>query len=412
MVIRVKAIFCILLLSISFALSAQVNEVTLVASGDGPTESDAVNNALRSAIEQAYGVFVSANTDILNDELVKDEIVTVSSGNIHSYKKLGIVSLPNGNKSVSVEATVSVSKLIKFAESKGASCEFAGATFGANLKQIKLNQQNAEKAMQHLYITLMNLGKTIYDYELKVGEPKVEIKKMSQVEAFMYGGNPPSSLDCAKLKFTVIARANDNYTAFTDLVYNTLRSLSIKNVSQLQSIGIEYYPLKVNYQYLKNWRQEKSYTFYSDDIAMFSSCDVFIPKLRDILDLSFFSFVIWDSNGKKYDFYPKEMYAPFLPGTILEIDYAHSKSGGLYPLLCVRDRRANYGGPKPNFFPNLSFRKLELRWARRSGPVIFIPHLPVGEIAVYYEKELSFPVEELSKISGFTIERYMPNSVL
>lgn len=114
-----RTLLVLFFFTLSSVLFAQVNEVTLVTSGEGATENDAVNEALRSAIEQAYGVFVSANTDILNDELVKDEIVTVSSGNIHSYKKLGCVELANGNKSVSVEATVSVSNLVSFAQSKG-----------------------------------------------------------------------------------------------------------------------------------------------------------------------------------------------------------------------------------------------------------------------------------------------------
>ncbi|MBD5251671.1 MAG: hypothetical protein HDS49_01365, partial [Bacteroides sp.] len=45
-------------------------EITLTVSSDGPTKDDAVKNALRLAIEQAYGAFVSANTTILNDDLV------------------------------------------------------------------------------------------------------------------------------------------------------------------------------------------------------------------------------------------------------------------------------------------------------------------------------------------------------
>ena len=61
------------------------NEVSLVVSGEGKNKEEATFNALRSAIEQAYGTFVSANTTILNDQLVADEIVSLSSGNIKKY---------------------------------------------------------------------------------------------------------------------------------------------------------------------------------------------------------------------------------------------------------------------------------------------------------------------------------------
>ena len=60
--------------------------VTLTVVGSGKTIEEAKTNALRSAIEQAYGVFVSSNTEILNDELIKDEIVSISSGNIKEFK--------------------------------------------------------------------------------------------------------------------------------------------------------------------------------------------------------------------------------------------------------------------------------------------------------------------------------------
>lgn len=74
---------------LAMPLAAQApQEVTLTVSSDGSTKEEATKNALRSAIEQAYGVFVSANTTILNDELVKDEIVTVSNGSIKDYKEI------------------------------------------------------------------------------------------------------------------------------------------------------------------------------------------------------------------------------------------------------------------------------------------------------------------------------------
>jgi hypothetical protein len=134
-----------------------VDDVTLVVSGDGSTKEEATHVALRSAIEQAYGVFVSANTEILNDELVKDEIATVTSGNVKSYKELTAVILPNGNHMVSLQAVVSTKKLSAYAQSKSASCEFAGATFGANLKLHELNCKNTEIAFNNLRKQILQL---------------------------------------------------------------------------------------------------------------------------------------------------------------------------------------------------------------------------------------------------------------
>ena len=73
-----KNVIFILALALSINAYAQDNKtVTLVVSGQGKTQDEAKQNALRSAIEQAFGTFISSKTEILNDELVKDEIVSV-----------------------------------------------------------------------------------------------------------------------------------------------------------------------------------------------------------------------------------------------------------------------------------------------------------------------------------------------
>ena len=66
----------LILVAVIFATNsfAQVNEVTLTVIGTGENEEKATLQALRSAIEQIFGAFVSANTTILNDEIVQDEI--------------------------------------------------------------------------------------------------------------------------------------------------------------------------------------------------------------------------------------------------------------------------------------------------------------------------------------------------
>lgn len=105
--------FYLLLTSLLIALSVSAQEtVTLTVNGQGITKEEATANALRSAIEQSFGTFVSANTQILNDE-----IATVASGNIKKYKELGCVTLPDGRKSVSLSATVSIGNLISYAKS-------------------------------------------------------------------------------------------------------------------------------------------------------------------------------------------------------------------------------------------------------------------------------------------------------
>ena len=153
--------------------SESQNIVTLIVSADGSTKDEATKIALRSAIEQAYGTFVSANTTILNDELVKDEIVTVSSGNIVGYKEISCEQMPGGSFFVTLQATVSISKLISYAQSKGAETEFAGATFGMNMKMKELNKKNEEIALNNLADQVLALYPSAFSYSLTVSEPKL-----------------------------------------------------------------------------------------------------------------------------------------------------------------------------------------------------------------------------------------------
>ncbi len=118
----------------SILLQAQPKEVSLVVTGEGATKEEATNNALRSAVEQAFGVFVSANTEILNDEIVKDEIATLSSGNVKSFEIISYSELPSGSKKIALNATVSIGHLIEYSKNHGSKAEFSGAVFGANMR--------------------------------------------------------------------------------------------------------------------------------------------------------------------------------------------------------------------------------------------------------------------------------------
>lgn len=118
--------------------ASENKSVTLVVSGSGTNKDEATKNALRAALEQTYGTFVSSNTQLVNDELVKDEIISVSSGNIEKYSEVSTETLKDGSISVCLQATVSIGKLVEFAQSKGASAELAGSSVVMNVKILKL----------------------------------------------------------------------------------------------------------------------------------------------------------------------------------------------------------------------------------------------------------------------------------
>ena len=228
----------LILIALMGGFTAMAQDVTLIVIGHGATKDEAINSALRSAIEQTYGVFVSSNTEILNDELLKDEIVSVSSGNIKSFTELG-ANTYNNIISVTLEATVSASSLISYTKSKGGACELSGGTFAANYKLKQLRVKNTEVALEHLMTELDLLADELFDYEVDVNP--VQAARDSYLYRWLQreGYDPELTF-----QINVSILSNKQTVAFVDRVKNTLTSLS----SRCQETD-DTYPLYVLTQY-------------------------------------------------------------------------------------------------------------------------------------------------------------------
>ena len=253
-----------MVVGIASAAWAQVDDVTLVVSGEGATKDEATSKALRSAIEQAFGVFVSANTEILNDELVKDDIATVSSGNIKSYKELGSTTKDNGNIEVSLQAVVSTRNLAAYTQSHGAQTEFAGATYAANMKLVELNRKNTQKALTDLKKQLEELEKDLIDCEIETGIPQ----------------------ENGTMSVTLSYYANQNIENFYTILIGTLRALSIPESmhSSIYSQGIKTYKYTIT--------QNR----YSENIMLYYP----IEELKLNKEWGKYNYYIVDNLGKKY----------------------------------------------------------------------------------------------------------------
>ena len=186
--------------------------VTLTVSGTGKTLEEAKLNALRSAIEQAFGAFVSSKTEILNDNLVKDEIVSVASGNVQKYDIVSQIELPGVGFATTLIATVSIDKLTSFAESKGVVVEFKGSMFASNIKLQNLNENSEFKAISNLTKTSFTLLNSAIDFDLKVSEPMLKKYSTSEYE----------------VNFTINSIKNKNYAAFEKYFSETLSKIFMK----------------------------------------------------------------------------------------------------------------------------------------------------------------------------------------
>lgn len=273
------------------------DDVALTVSADGATKEEATKIALRSAIEQAYGTFVSANTTILNDDIVKDEIVTISNGNIKSYQEIASAILPNGRTTVTLNAVVSISKLTSFAKSKGASTEFAGATFAMNVKMRELNKKNEMKALDNLIIQIKNLLPVALERELVLSEPELYSDR-STMSGYFYNHKQMNPNNYYILKIRINYKKSENTFALGNLIYSTLKALE---------------PTEEEYNYFKtdayaeySLRRFKKYSWgHLDRIRTRLSQEEFEnydSKMKKVLIDYLTDFEILDNTGTKSSF--------------------------------------------------------------------------------------------------------------
>ena len=233
---KLKPIIASLVLTcFTFGAFAQTDnkDVSITSSGSGKTLEDAKQAALRSATEQAFGAFISSKTEMFNDQVVADQMASVSSGNIKSYEVLNESQLPDGSWGVTLKTIVSVDKLTSFVEAKGIAIEIKGGMFALNIKQQLLNEQGEIKAVSEMVGLLHEPMQISFDYVIKSSDPK--------------------SLDAEsknwEIPLVVTATTNKNIDFCANYCIKTLAALSLSSeeVTSYQSLNKAVFPVTINY---------------------------------------------------------------------------------------------------------------------------------------------------------------------
>lgn len=312
-----KVMIVVLCLATSFVSKAiATDEITLTVSSDGPTKDDAVKNALRTAIEQAYGAFVSANATILNDELVKDEIVTVSNGSIKDYKEISSAQMANGTYSVTLSATVSLPNLITYAKNHGSECEFAGNTFGMEMRLFEIQKENEKTALLNLNSQLRSILPKLLRWRINIKEPRV-IKYHLPI-AYSYNEKFATQKD-GTINTTLFERIKgkqiddffevsmDIYAIMpeNDFIGETLKDLSIPRgaFESYKSKGLDVYGF--------NWPPQsdgdyKNTLYFRNNRSDFGQL---MDSIFKTISMAMMDFIITDNLGRRHYLYPEEIFA-------------------------------------------------------------------------------------------------------
>ena len=225
--------FIVFFFFISETIFAQETKARVTVTATANDNIEAKNLALRSAIEQAFGAYISSNTEILNDELIKDEVISISSGNIDSIHVICETKLVDGRTSVSLLAVVSVNKLVTYCESKGYKVEFNGGMFSANLKQQKLNESAELIALENVCDVGKSLINRSFDYNLTVSQPQQD--NISGTEMW-------------NLVYDVKVKPNNNFEEFKSYILGNISKISMKADEVDNYVGLNKKVYKIEWK--------------------------------------------------------------------------------------------------------------------------------------------------------------------
>ncbi len=157
--------------------------LTIDAKGFGSSCKEAKNDALRNAINTAYGSVIYSKTEISNDNLVSDDITMLTSGNVMNYEVIEDC-IERGNLfSTLLKVTVSQTELKKFIEGKGKSISISGELLKQKTDQ-EINAKNIETSiLENLLMQLQDLVKDPFDYEISIGQITIKDGKYCSLPA-------------------------------------------------------------------------------------------------------------------------------------------------------------------------------------------------------------------------------------
>lgn len=238
------------------AKNEKTGGTTLIVMGQGKTLDEATKVALRSAIEQTFSVFVSSNTTVINDAMAKDEIATVSSGNIEKYECVSQTQAQDGTYNVTLRVRVSVGKLLSFVKSAnipGVPATIDGAAFAMNVKMGLLYRQNELLALLNMATVMSKMALQMVDpaYVVKIGDPTRPDKDIVKSGDYDYKDDGKTYIVPINITMKLNKAAVKAYKEYFLQTMNTL-SLDENQVEVMKSYSVT--PTKV---VIGNWPVKK-----------------------------------------------------------------------------------------------------------------------------------------------------------
>jgi hypothetical protein len=324
-----------------FSKAQNDKDIVITVNGLGKNLEEAKSYAFRSAIEQAYGSFVSSKTEMIKDEIVADEISSISSGNIKTYSILNETKLNETLWSITIKVTVSIDKLINYSKSKGFSTELDGSIFAINIKQQILNEQAEVKIINNMCSVLEDILQNCFDYKIESSNP-ISIDNIN---------------NCWRIPLIVTAMTNNNIYIYRKYLMETMRSISLNLDDRIsyEKINKKYFPVGIiirdsiigDFYYLRNENSVKKIQLLECNTEKIISNFQIQPRAQIK--------VMWQRRIYSNFYYKKKLYN-LIPEIIennerweSEKDFPMNRDGGIKnykPSDPILPNKEDFGQPK------------------------------------------------------------------
>ncbi len=275
---NMKKIILIITILVTTSIYTQNSDIIkITTSASGITKEIAVQDALRSALEQSYGSFISTKTSIKNDELINDEIVSITNGDIHRYEIISEYIL-DGRYNVTIESEISLNQINTFKKQIGESAtKFDGALFGVKIKLQEINEKSERISLKNLFVSLYNIYNESIDITLdNYAEPKII-----------------SNTNNYSIDFEVGLAYNSNILTFNNHLTKSLKSIAMNQTENelYSSLGKSTYRVILD---------GENYYFRNID-----SMHRIVDFLYSVISQNYFHYELSDNNEILFD--PNEL---------------------------------------------------------------------------------------------------------
>ncbi|MFN8577753.1 MAG: hypothetical protein U0354_12925 [Candidatus Sericytochromatia bacterium] len=151
-----------------------VDGESAIVDSTSTAEKNAVAEALRTAVEQATGVYLMSETKVQNFQTLSDEIYTKATGFVSEYEVIS-KNIGKDTVKVKVKATVSVEPLVESLKKLGLLRKWTVAVLMADNSQE--NKNYSEAALTAINENVLNSGFRVVDQEVISSLEKPDILK-------------------------------------------------------------------------------------------------------------------------------------------------------------------------------------------------------------------------------------------